>query len=78
MLMVFGGLGDIWAEPGALVLQGQPLGAMGGPAPEADEFLIASGEGSAALKQKTLYMKIRENGAPVDPAAWFAFVTEGG
>ena len=35
MLMVFGGLGEIWAETGALVLQGQPLGAMGGPAPEA-------------------------------------------
>ena len=78
MLMVFGGLGEIWAEPGALVLQGQPLGAMGGPAPEADEFLIASGEGSAALGRETLYMEIRENGAPVDPAAWFAFVTEGG
>ena len=78
MLMVFGGLGDIWADPGALVLQGQPLGAMGGPAPEADEFLIASGEGSAALGRETLYMEIRENGAPVDPATWFAFVTEGG
>lgn len=78
MLMVFGGLGEIWAEPGALVLQGQPLGAMGGPAPEADEFLIASGEGSAALGRETLYMEIRENGAPVDPATWFAFVTEGG
>ncbi len=78
MLMVFGGLGEIWAETGALVLQGQPLGAMGGPAPEADEFLIASGEGSAALGRETLYMEIRENGAPVDPATWFAFVTEGG
>ena len=78
MLMVFAGLGDIWADPGALVLQGQPLGAMGGPAPEADEFLIASGEGSAALGRETLYMEIRENGAPVDPATWFAFVTEGG
>ncbi len=78
MLMVFGGLGEIWAEAGALVLQGQPLGAMGGSAPEADEFLIASGEGSAALGRETLYMEIRENGAPVDPAAWFAFVTEGG
>lgn len=78
MLMVFGGLGEIWADTGALVLQGQPLGAMGGPAPEADEFLIASGEGSAALGRETLYMEIRENGAPVDPATWFAFVTEGG
>lgn len=78
MLMVFGGLGDIWAETGALVLQGQPLGAMGGPAPQADEFLIASGEGSTALGRETLYMEIRENGAPVDPATWFAFVTEGG
>lgn len=78
MLMVFGGLGETWTEPGALVLQGQPLGAMGGPAPQADEFLIASGEGSAALGRETLYMEIRENGAPVDPASWFAFVTEGG
>ena len=78
MLMVLGGLGEIWADTGALVLQGQTLGAMGGPAPEADEFLIASGEGSAALGRETLYMEIRENGAPVDPAAWFAFLTEGG
>lgn len=77
LLFIFGGLGEIRVAVGESVRKGQPLGAMGGPQPDAEEFLIASSEGIAALAQETLYMEVRENGAPVDPTTWFAFETKG-
>ncbi|MEM7270128.1 MAG: peptidoglycan DD-metalloendopeptidase family protein [Pseudomonadota bacterium] len=77
LLMVFGGLGETPRATGEAVLQGEPIGAMGGPQPKAEEFLIASSDINADESVQTLYMEIRENGEPVDPASWFALVTEG-
>lgn len=78
LLFVFAGLGETSRMAGETVLKGEPIGAMGGPPPAAEEFLIVSREGVEALTPERLYIEVRENGAPVDPAAWFAFANSEG
>lgn len=73
MLFVFAGMGEARRRVGETVLEGEPIGAMGGPPPRAEEFLIEAANGNEALTRETLYIEIRESGAPVDPALWFAF-----
>lgn len=46
---------------------------MGGPEPEAKEFLFTAASAGEANRTETLYMEVRRGGAPVDPATWFAF-----
>lgn len=58
-LLVLGGLGQIFAKTGEVVIEGAPIGLM----PAAD--------GGGAGAQDTLYIEIRENQVPVDPATWF-------
>jgi septal ring factor EnvC (AmiA/AmiB activator) len=61
---------------GATLLAGEPIGALGGPPPAAEEFLIDASSGNASIPDKTLYIEIRRDGAPADPAGWFAFAEE--
>lgn len=76
VLFVMAGVEDIRHDVGDVVLAGAPLATLGGPEPEAEEFLITSTGGGGALAPETLYMEVRQGGAPVDPAEWFAFVTK--
>ena len=71
-LLVLAGLGTVFGETGDVVAQGAPLGLMSGS--DADEASLALGDqkGSGADHSETLYIEIRKDGAPLDPAPWFA------
>jgi septal ring factor EnvC (AmiA/AmiB activator) len=63
ILLVMVGLGALLVETAAILPQGAPLGTM--PAQTGD---ASSGGG----RGQTLYFEMREQGKPIDPAAWFA------
>ncbi len=75
-LLVLAGLGTVLGEVGDVIPLGTPVGLMGGAEPglasENQQGLIAGVQGSGAEATETLYMELRRNGAPVDPAGWFA------
>lgn len=72
-LMVLAGLGQLFGEVGEVLPKGAPVGLMGGAAATEDQaFLIASSEGGGVGATETLYIELRMNGAPLDPANWFA------
>lgn len=68
LLIVLGGLGEVFAAPGEVLPKGAPLGLMGGTPPDSDGFVNAE---AGADRPETLYIEIREAGRPVDPAGWF-------
>ncbi|MGB0412147.1 MAG: murein hydrolase activator EnvC family protein [Pikeienuella sp.] len=76
VLFVMAGVEDIRHDVGDVVLAGAPLATLGGPEPQAEEFLITTTGGAGALAPETLYIEVRQGGALVDPADWFAFVTK--
>ncbi len=76
MLIVLAGLGAIDRSVGETILAGEPIGAMVGPPPASDEFLMDAAQGDEALSSESLYIEIRRDGAPIDPASWFAFPAE--
>lgn len=78
VLFVFAGLGETRYEIGDTVLAGEALGAMGGPEPAAEEFLILADQETGDLPPERFYIEVRRNGAPEDPATWFALTTEKG
>ena len=71
-LMVLAGLEVLHAATGQVVAAGAPLGLMGGARPSAADVLGWAQDGGGEAGQETLYIELRENGAPVDPAPWFA------
>jgi septal ring factor EnvC (AmiA/AmiB activator) len=71
-LMVLAGLGTLYVAPGMLVASGDALGLMpGDPGPDVEELIVAATQGGGAGLTETLYIELRETGAPVDPATWF-------
>lgn len=76
ILMVLAGLGEVYGRPGDVVPAGAPLGLMGGAVPEAGEFLAQARSGAAALRTETLYIEVRRDDRPEDPAEWFAIGPE--
>ncbi len=77
-LIVLSGLASASVAAGETVLAGEPVGAMGGPPPEAEEFLIAARGDVETFPSAALYMEVRRGGAPADPAKYFAFGPEEG
>lgn len=72
-LMVFAGLGQLFGEVGEVLPRGAPIGLMGGAAPtDPQAFLISNDTAGGAEANQTLYLELRENSEPVDPADWFA------
>lgn len=71
-LLVLAGLGELYAAKDEVVSSGAALGLMGGAAPSGAEFAGESQVAGGAEPPETLYIEIREGGAPVDPAPWFA------
>lgn len=71
-LLVLAGLGALYVGAGGLVSSGTAVGLMPGGAEAPDEELLASPPqvGGGGLTE-TLYIEVRETGAPVDPAEWF-------
>ena len=71
-LMVLAGLGQVFGTVGEVLAEGAPVGLMGGAEMDSQAFLIAPAQGGGTDSSETLYIEIRENGTPVDPAIWFA------
>lgn len=67
VFFVFAGLAQAFGTPGQVLPAGDPVGLMGAPANDGSQ----SGEGGGNTLPETLYIEVRENGAPVDPAIWF-------
>lgn len=65
-LLVLAGMGAVFGNVGEIVTEGAPIGLMGGNDTGAN---LASGT-------QTLYIEIRQGGAPVDPGDWFADARE--
>lgn len=72
VLMVLAGLDQVFGRDGEVIAAGDPVGLMGGAAPQTHGILISAREGGQSDHSETLYIEIRENGAPVDPLGWFA------
>ncbi len=71
-LLILAGMAQVFGEVGQVLPEGAPIGMMGGAAPDSQAFLIQSRQGSDTGHSETLYIELRQNGAPVDPAEWFA------
>jgi septal ring factor EnvC (AmiA/AmiB activator) len=72
-LIVLAGMARIDRYAGETVFPGEPLGQLGVIEHDSEEFLIEASADEATIATETLYIEIRANGAPVDPALWFAF-----
>lgn len=72
-LIVLAGLDQVYVDLGQILEQGEPVGLLGGSQPAAEEFLIEASQGGGTFDQETLYIEVREDGTPIDPAKWFAF-----
>ena len=71
-LVVLAGLATVYASAGEVIAAGAALGLMGGEVPQGDALLPEPPESGGATRTETLYIEIREGGAPVDPDRWFA------
>ena len=71
-LMVLAGLDQVYVELGQILDQDEPIGLLGGSQPATEEFLIEASQGGGTIDQETLYIEIRKDGTPTDPAQWFA------
>jgi len=65
-LMVLAGMADIYATPGQQVLAGEPVGRLPGG---------GATKGGDASKAPLLYIELRQDGAPIDPAPWIRFAS---
>ncbi|MCV2867526.1 peptidoglycan DD-metalloendopeptidase family protein [Defluviimonas sp. WL0002] len=63
-LLVLAGLATVYGETGDVLDAGAPVGLMGG-----DETALAQGAG--AERPETLYIELRRDAEPIDPAPWF-------
>ncbi|MFC4669007.1 murein hydrolase activator EnvC family protein [Seohaeicola nanhaiensis] len=70
-LFVFSGLAEVFGEAGEVVPAGSPVGLMGGQTPENGAILSLSSDGTGTDHSETLYIEVRQGGAPVDPETWF-------
>lgn len=72
-LIILAGIGTLYVLPGDIVASGGALGLMpGDPGTEGEELILSSAQGGGAELTETLYIEVRESGAPIDPAPWFA------
>jgi len=71
-LLVLAGLDTVYGRIGDILPACAPLGLLGGATPEAGEFMLEAAAHDATTERETLYIEIRHEGMPVDPADWFA------
>ncbi|MBS1302389.1 peptidoglycan DD-metalloendopeptidase family protein [Loktanella sp. SALINAS62] len=72
VMMVLGGLAEVYGETGQVLPAGAPVGLLGGDAPAIDDILTETKRSSDPAASETLYLEVREGQSPVDPATWFA------
>jgi septal ring factor EnvC (AmiA/AmiB activator) len=75
-LMVLAGLGTVYGEAGDVLAAGAPLGLMGGGGAMAAQIGSAAQQGGGAALAETLYIELRVDKEPVDPAEWFTMTRD--
>ena len=70
-LFVLAGLDVVYGEAGQVIAAKTPVGLMGGAMPKGDDELSPLREGSGTERSETLYMEVRTDNTPQDPAEWF-------
>lgn len=68
---VLAGLAEVYGDAGEILPEGAPLGLMGGETPDAHAILTGAPVAGDAAPRESLYLEVREGGAPVDPGTWF-------
>ncbi len=68
-LFVLAGLETVYGETGQVIAAGTPIGLMGGA--DAGSELSTVGDGTGAARSETLYIEVRQDNVPQDPASWF-------
>jgi septal ring factor EnvC (AmiA/AmiB activator) len=68
-LFVLAGLETVYGEIGQVIAAGTPIGLMGGA--DASGELSTVGDGTGAARSETLYIEVRQDNVPQDPASWF-------
>ncbi|WP_306151651.1 murein hydrolase activator EnvC [Roseovarius sp. MMSF_3281] len=71
ILLVLAGLDVVYGQSGQVLPGGSPVGLMGGAAPGADLIIPDAPQQTGAERSETLYIEVREDNSPVDPAQWF-------
>ncbi|MEL6647697.1 MAG: peptidase M23 [Pseudomonadota bacterium] len=71
ILLVIAGLDVVYGEAGEVLPGGSPVGLMAGPDTGDDGLVPRSEEGAGVANSESLYIEIREQNEPVDPALWF-------
>jgi septal ring factor EnvC (AmiA/AmiB activator) len=76
-LFVFAGLDVVYGASGDILAAGAPIGLMGGTTPDLGAMLIeTNGNGADTELSETLYMEVRQDNIPQDPAEWFREMKE--
>lgn len=76
-LFVLAGLDVVYVKTGQVISGGTPIGLMGGAAAEIGATMSPLREGTGTGRTETLYMEVRLNNTPKDPATWFQMDEDG-
>lgn len=68
-LFVLAGLEIVYGEIGEVIAAGTPIGLMGGAGVGGE--LSTDGDDTGAARSETLYIEVRQDNIPQDPASWF-------
>ncbi|MBU2943279.1 peptidoglycan DD-metalloendopeptidase family protein [Shimia thalassica] len=71
MMFVLAGMKTAYGGNGQVIPEGSPIGLMGGEEAEMGAILSQSGDGTGNTRPETLYIEVRRDNTPVDPAEWF-------
>lgn len=71
-LIILAGLAQSYGNAGQVIAEGTPVGLMGTGPRVATENRSIGGDGAGTDRSETLYIEVRQDDAPVDPATWFA------
>ncbi|MEM8869430.1 MAG: peptidoglycan DD-metalloendopeptidase family protein [Pseudomonadota bacterium] len=73
VLLILAGLGSVLVSPGQIAGKDTALGFLPGNVKDHEDFLPTSADASGQLPAKTLYIELRYDHKPVDPARWFRY-----
>ncbi|MEP4195125.1 MAG: peptidase M23 [Aliishimia sp.] len=71
-LLILAGLAQSYGAAGQVISEGSPVGLMGTGPRVAAENPSTGGDGGGTGRSETLYIEVRQDDAPIDPATWFA------
>lgn len=77
ILLVLVGLDVVYGETGDVLPEGSPLGLMGGAETAEGSVVPQNAEGTGSGRPETLYMELRVDNVPEDPAPWFRELKDG-